>query len=51
MDGTIYRANIKCKTTSISCHVKPKRSVLYPRYEIFKLAAANPFLAQRTTNI
>ena len=35
MEGTIYRANLKCKTTSISCHVKPKRSVLYPRYEIF----------------
>ena len=35
MDGTIYRTNLKCKTTSISCHVKPKRSVLYPRYEIF----------------
>ena len=35
MDGTIYRAILKYKTTSISCHVKPKRSVLYPRYEIF----------------
>ena len=25
-----------CKTSSLSCHVKPKRSVLYPQYEIFK---------------
>ena len=36
MDGTIYRANLKCKTNFISCNVKPKRSVLYHLYEIFK---------------